>query len=66
MSTEDHPPQSGEGQEADDARRAGRAEKTLQRIGEALHGLRFGSVLAIVQDGVVVQIERTEKTRLGR
>ncbi|MFN5757370.1 MAG: DUF2292 domain-containing protein, partial [Planctomycetia bacterium] len=27
---------------------------------------RFGSVLAIVQDGVVVQIERTEKTRLEK
>jgi len=42
------------------------AEVTLQRIGAALHGLRYGSVLAIVQDGVVVQIERTEKTRFGR
>lgn len=38
----------------------------LRRIGEALSGLRFGSVLAIVQDGVVVQIERTEKTRLDK
>jgi hypothetical protein len=66
MSTEDQTPQSGDGQQADEARRAGRAETTLRRIGEALHGLRYGSVLAIVQDGVVVQIERTEKTRLGR
>jgi hypothetical protein len=38
----------------------------LTRIGDALRGLRYGSVLAIVQDGVVVQIERTEKTRLGK
>ena len=37
----------------------------LERIEEALRGLRFGSVLAIVQDGVVVQIERTEKLRLS-
>jgi hypothetical protein len=37
----------------------------LERIEEALRGLRFGSVLAIVQDGVVVQIERTEKLRLA-
>ncbi len=36
----------------------------LDRIDDALRGLRYGSVLAIVQDGVVVQIERTEKTRL--
>jgi hypothetical protein len=31
---------------------------------EALRGLRFGQVTAIVQDGVIVQIERTERTRL--
>lgn len=42
------------------------SEATLRRIGAALHGLRFGTVLAIVQDGVVVQIERTEKTRFNR
>jgi hypothetical protein len=41
-------------------------DAALRRIGDALRGLRFGSVLAIVQDGVVVQIERTEKTRLTR
>jgi hypothetical protein len=45
---------------------AGRSDSALRRIGEALHGLKYGSVLAIVQDGVVVQIERTEKTRLGK
>jgi hypothetical protein len=42
------------------------ADGALARIGDALRGLRYGSVLAIVQDGVVVQIERTEKTRLGK
>ena len=41
-------------------------DAALNRIGDALRGLRYGSVLAIVQDGVVVQIERTEKTRLGK
>lgn len=45
---------------------AAKSEATLRRIGDALHGLKYGSVLAIVQDGVVVQIERTEKTRLTR
>lgn len=39
---------------------------TLRRIGDALRGLRYGSVLVVVQDGVVVQIERTEKTRFGK
>ena len=42
------------------------ADAALTRIADALRGLRYGSVLAIVQDGVVVQIERTEKTRLGK
>ena len=42
------------------------ADAALPRIGDALRGLRYGSVLAIVQDGVVVQIERTEKTRLDK
>jgi hypothetical protein len=42
------------------------SDATLHRISDALRGLRFGSVVAIVQDGVVVQIERTEKTRFGR
>jgi len=40
--------------------------KALLRIGAALNGLQFGSVLAIVQDGIVIQIERTEKTRLEK
>jgi hypothetical protein len=44
----------------------GRTDAALRRIGDALHGLKYGSVLAIVQDGVVVQIERTEKTRFGK
>jgi len=42
------------------------SDTTLRRLGDALRGLRYGSVVAIVQDGVVVQIERTEKTRFGR
>jgi len=36
----------------------------LQAITEALRGLRFGSVTIIVQDGVIVQVERIEKRRL--
>ena len=44
-----------------DDRHAGLA---LERIRDALRGLRFGTVSVIVQDGVVVQVERTEKLRL--
>lgn len=36
----------------------------LDQIRDALRGLRFGSISVVVQDGVVVQIERTEKKRL--
>jgi len=38
----------------------------LQQIGEALRGLRYGAVTVIVQDGVVIQIDRMEKRRLRR
>lgn len=38
----------------------------LRQIGEALRGLRYGAVTVIVQDGVVIQIDRMEKRRLRR
>ncbi|MCY2989246.1 MAG: YezD family protein [Planctomycetota bacterium] len=43
-----------------------RREQELQHIREALCGLSFGAVNIVVQDGVVVQIDRTEKRRLRR
>jgi hypothetical protein len=39
-------------------------DEALDQIRESLRGLRFGSVNIIVQDGVVIQIDRTEKRRL--
>jgi hypothetical protein len=39
-------------------------EASLTEIRDILRGLRFGSVTIIVQDGVVVQIDRLEKRRL--
>ena len=53
-----HPPKitaAEQGATADDA---------LNQIRDSLRGLRFGSVNIIVQDGVVIQIDRTEKRRL--
>lgn len=41
-----------------------RREAELAQIQEALRGLRFGSVNIVVQDGVVVQIDRIEKRRI--
>jgi hypothetical protein len=38
----------------------------LAAVKTALNGLQFGSVTIIVQDGVIVQIDRTEKRRLGK
>lgn len=38
----------------------------LGKVRDALHGLRYGLVTVVVQDGVVVQVERTEKVRLAR
>jgi hypothetical protein len=43
-----------------------RARGALDRIQAALAGLRFGTVTAVVQDGIVVQVERTEKIRLEK
>jgi hypothetical protein len=51
----------------DDAGKEARAiDPALERIQHALRGLRFGTVTAVVHDGVVIQVERTEKVRLQR
>lgn len=41
-------------------------DSALGRIESALRGLEFGTVTAVVQNGVIVQVERTEKVRLQR
>ncbi|MEX2286787.1 MAG: YezD family protein [Planctomycetaceae bacterium] len=41
-------------------------ESAWPHIRTALHDLRFGQVTLIVQDGYIVQIERTEKQRFPR
>lgn len=43
-----------------------RTDQALDRVRDALADLRFGTVTVVVQDGVVVQVERTEKVRLPR
>ena len=50
----------------DDERNARSGYDGLERITAALRGLRYGTVTAVVQDGVVVQVERTEKIRLEK
>lgn len=39
-------------------------EKDLQKIRENLEDIAFGSVLISVQDGKIVQIEKSEKFRI--
>ncbi len=41
-------------------------ESVVAEIVRSLRGLRYGVVSIVVQDGVVIQIERTEKHRLGK
>jgi hypothetical protein len=42
------------------------AEQGWQEVRDALRGLQFGSVTVILQDGVIVQVERLEKRRVCR
>lgn len=41
-------------------------EQTLAHVRDALRGLQYGEISIVVQDGVVIQIERLERTRLQR
>ena len=55
---------------ASDALAASQHEPPLDRawphIRQALQGLKFGEVSIAVQDGVVVQVERTERKRIHK
>jgi len=42
------------------------SDEAWEHIKEALRDLRFGQVVIVVQDGVLVQIERVERQRFGR
>ena len=41
-------------------------EPTLSKIRDALRGLRYGSLNLIIQDGIVIQMDRVEKIRLRK
>jgi hypothetical protein len=54
---------------ADSPRPTGREPNlrwTWQHVEDALRSLQFGSVTLLVQDGVVVQVERLERKRYQR
>jgi hypothetical protein len=48
------------------SRDARQLEPAIEHIRQALVGLQFGEVSVIVQDGVVVQVERIERRRFRR
>lgn len=41
-----------------------REQIALRHIRDAIRSVRFGTITVIVQDGVVIQVDRTEKTRI--
>ena len=41
-------------------------DQAARLVREALRGLQFGTVTLIVQDGLVIQVDRTERTRVRR
>jgi hypothetical protein len=38
----------------------------LKVVAEALRGLRFGTVKLIIQDGVLIRVERTENRQVAQ
>ena len=55
---------SSQQQKTSDAEQTVPADDAINQIRDALLGLKFGSVNIIIQDGVIIQIDRTEKRRL--
>jgi hypothetical protein len=49
---------------ADTSKKDIREEIAIKEIRKALKGLQYGCVTIVVQDGVVIQIDRTSKDRL--
>ena len=43
---------------------ASEMDKVLGKVKELLATMKYGSITLVVQDGVVVQIEKNEKVRL--
>lgn len=40
------------------------SDEDLEAIRDALRGIRYGSALVTIQDGVIVQIDRTDRRRM--
>ena len=46
------------------SRKGASDEHVVAEVLRQLKGLRYGSITLVVQDGAVIQIDRTEKVRL--
>jgi hypothetical protein len=42
------------------------SEEEIEKLNEFIGSIRFGSVSLVIQDGVLVQMERNEKVRFTR
>jgi len=42
------------------------SEEEIEKLNEFIGSLQFGSISLIIQDGVLVQMEKNEKLRLSR
>ena len=47
-----------------DKSKAGISKENLDKLQEMLKFIKFGSVTLVIQDGVIVQIEKNEKVRI--
>jgi hypothetical protein len=56
-------PPAGRNQRAAHTAPAGATDLDIEHVRTAVEGIRFGEVRVIIQDGVIVQIERVEKQR---
>ena len=67
VSSRGEPPMSQEpNHSSSSARGEQRLTWALAQVRRALEGLRYGTITLTVQDGVVVQLERSEKLRFSR
>jgi hypothetical protein len=60
MSNKEIPHQNG----LKESRPAIDRDHDMERLQSAIQGIRFGEVRVVIQDGVIVQIERVERQRL--
>jgi len=52
--------------QVDAPHRGRQIDEAIEHVREALVGLQYGEVLVILQDGVIVQLERTERKRFRK